>query len=150
MLQPVDQERHLELCSAPDHYTWRANVVSRESTLDIDRLAGRVLEAVRGISDAATARAHVEAALRRVWNTRGAVDIATVERELSTMMGAVAAGPSARTWIGRCGCWTTTFRSYARWSYTTRIQLFRITSRRAPGVALRRLSRGVYRDRRDG
>jgi hypothetical protein len=31
--------------------------------------------------------------LRQVWNARGAVDIATVEAELSTMMGWTAAGP---------------------------------------------------------
>jgi ApbE superfamily uncharacterized protein (UPF0280 family) len=31
--------------------------------------------------------------LRRTWNARGASDIATVERELSSMMGATAGGP---------------------------------------------------------
>jgi hypothetical protein len=31
--------------------------------------------------------------LRLFWNTRGAVDIAAVEHELSTMMGSAAAGP---------------------------------------------------------
>lgn len=65
----------------------------RESTVDIERLAGQLLDSVRDISDAVVARANIEAALRRVWNTRGAVDIATVEHELSTMMGATAAGP---------------------------------------------------------
>ena len=31
--------------------------------------------------------------LRRVWNERGTADIATVERELSAQMGAMAAAP---------------------------------------------------------
>ena len=31
--------------------------------------------------------------LPQVWNARGATDIAKIEHELSTMMGAVASGP---------------------------------------------------------
>lgn len=31
--------------------------------------------------------------LRLIWNARGAADVATIERELSSMMGVTAAGP---------------------------------------------------------
>jgi hypothetical protein len=47
--------------------------VIRESTPDTGRLAGQLLDSLRAISDPATARDHIEAALRRVWNTRGAI-----------------------------------------------------------------------------
>jgi hypothetical protein len=40
-----------------------------------------------------TARLAFVETLRLFWNTRGAVDIAAVEHELSTMMGSAAAGP---------------------------------------------------------
>jgi hypothetical protein len=35
----------------------------------------------------------IATALRRMWNARGASDIAKIEAELSSMMGATAAGP---------------------------------------------------------
>ena len=43
--------------------------------------------------------------LRQVWNARGALDIATLERELSTMMGPSASGPYLRIWPRRCTRW---------------------------------------------
>ena len=35
----------------------------------------------------------IDAARRHIWNSRGAVDLAKIEHELSWMMGATAAGP---------------------------------------------------------
>jgi hypothetical protein len=63
--------------------------VSRASTLDLKQATDRVLVSME--SDRETARLAVVEALRLVWNTRGAVDIALVERELSAMMGSNAA-----------------------------------------------------------
>jgi hypothetical protein len=40
-----------------------------------------------------TARLAIVEALRLAGNTRGAVDLATIETHLSTVMGATAAGP---------------------------------------------------------
>jgi hypothetical protein len=45
--------------------------VIRESTLDIERLAGQLLDSVRENKDAPVGRAHVEASLRRVADTAG-------------------------------------------------------------------------------
>ena len=65
-----------------------------QDKLDLRRLAERLLVDVLGrpVNRNAAVDALVTA-LRIVWNERGAVDIATVERELSTMMGSAAAGP---------------------------------------------------------
>lgn len=52
---------------------------------DFDQIASRIF------SD--HGQASIAKALREMWNARGAVDIAKVEHELSTMMGATAAGP---------------------------------------------------------
>jgi hypothetical protein len=38
-------------------------------------------------------QASIAKALRDMWNARGAVDLAKVEHELSTMMGSTMAGP---------------------------------------------------------
>jgi hypothetical protein len=44
-------------------------------------------------SERATDVLLISTELRLIWNARGAVDIAKVESELSTMMGWTAAGP---------------------------------------------------------
>ena len=41
----------------------------------------------------AALRAGIAEQLRLVWNARGAADVATIETELTAMMGATAAGP---------------------------------------------------------
>jgi hypothetical protein len=44
-------------------------------------------------AQAAVLTAQLAAQLRKVWNARGAADIARIEHELSTMLGSAAAGP---------------------------------------------------------
>jgi hypothetical protein len=72
---------------------------------DFDQIARRlldvVLEDVEGLDMMSAAQegwserviAQIAEQLRQIWNARGAVDIAKVEHELSTMMGSTMAGP---------------------------------------------------------
>ena len=54
-------------------------------TIDFDATARRIAEL--------TDLAHVRAELLRIWNARGAADIARIDTELATLMGATASGP---------------------------------------------------------
>jgi hypothetical protein len=64
-------------------------------SLDLDRMAERLLSSVD--ADRETAPLAIVEALRVVWNTRGAVDIAAIETHLTTVMGATSAGPHLKT-----------------------------------------------------
>jgi hypothetical protein len=67
------------------------------TSLDLNDVADGALASLDG--DRNTARLAFVETLRLFWNTRGPVDIAAVEHELSTMKGSAAAGPIARTSI---------------------------------------------------
>lgn len=65
---------------------------------DFDRVAQRILDEHVGTGEIRAVLSHtlggaIVAALRVVWNERGAVDIATVGDELARHMGATASGP---------------------------------------------------------
>jgi hypothetical protein len=59
--------------------------------INFKALADEILAVVR--TNPKMVETIVEDYLRKVWNVRGAADIATVEQHLSTAMGATAAGP---------------------------------------------------------
>lgn len=56
---------------------------------DFEQLAQRLAQDVGAIHDIGP----IAEQLRQVWNSRGVVDRVTIERELSSQMGATAAGP---------------------------------------------------------
>jgi hypothetical protein len=62
---------------------------------DFEHIARAALTDPTGACDADRV-GPVADALRSIWNDRGAADIAKVESELSTMMGATAARPYCR------------------------------------------------------
>ena len=64
-------------------------------TPDFEKIARLLAGAGRFSGDGAVISEIVEQ-LRFVWNARGAADIAKIDHELSSMMGAVAAGPYAK------------------------------------------------------
>jgi hypothetical protein len=59
---------------------------------DFDRLALAVFDDVAKTGPRGGA-AILRTALVRIWNARGAADVAALERELSTVMGPTMAGP---------------------------------------------------------
>jgi hypothetical protein len=61
--------------------------------LDVDVEAKRLAIAIARSPEPGRLGRHTAEAFRKMWNTRGAVEIATIETELSTMMGATKAGP---------------------------------------------------------
>jgi hypothetical protein len=68
---------------------------------DFDAIARRVMKEINACTPGARvpevptlfAFGPIRLAIAEAWNARGAADIALVERELSSMMGATAAGP---------------------------------------------------------
>jgi len=58
---------------------------------DFDQITARVV--TRAAEGQTPLHQAIRDALRDVWNARGAADIATLEADLSSMMGPTAAGP---------------------------------------------------------
>jgi hypothetical protein len=59
-------------------------------TIDFQNEAQRLVDR---LNNGSVSQPDVEDVLRRVWNARGAADIATLEHQLAGLMGDAAAGP---------------------------------------------------------
>jgi hypothetical protein len=61
--------------------------------LDFEALTHSLVARIHGGEVSVGTRSALLELVRMVWNARGAVDIATIDVDLSSMMGAIKAGP---------------------------------------------------------
>jgi len=90
---PVPAEPSPARAASPDRH---ATIDAVTETPDFDAIAADIVKSITAGREGATvasARAFALSVVLRIWNARGAADVAKIGEELRMMMGAAAAGP---------------------------------------------------------